>query len=754
MASSKEPVISTRKQTEIWLVGQISQTLLQTKLPSKRETLSVFFYYKDSAKQTIREAARSTSKDVLDIWNKARIPTQQQIHIVDKIEKLFKEWQNLKKNKENKSKRSDGLKLKEDMWSNNLDDLFDVAHANALQMIRIQEDKDFLLAQREKGRPGKMGGVDKRLSKKEEMKERKKARMELFKAKESEFVSSITSISDTDSLSSDEESVHGEEDHIYGPSTSSEGKKPNEGVKKRGRKKLLNEKLATSLDVAKISDRKAALVLTSTLNRVGCDPTEYNLNFSSIRRQRLKCRQNIAENIKKDFNTDVPLTVHWDGKMLEDITGQEVVDRLPVLISGKGVDQLLCIPKLQSGEGEKIASAVYESLVSWGLLDKVKSMSFDTTASNTGSRKGACILLEQKMDKELLWLACRHHIMEIMLESVVQNEIGPSSGPDNLLFKRFQKNWQSINKEEYLTLITDKESMEKLQDKKDEIIEFATEQLTEYQPRDDYKELLQLSILFLGGELENGVSFKKPAGLHRARWMAKSIYSLKIFLFREQFRLTKHEERGLREICIFTVLIYIKYWFQAPSASSAPRNDLELLKDLKNYEKVNPVIARKAMHKVCGHLWYVSEELVALSFFDDKVTNETKNKMVEALKKEGVEFCPKRIVVVDVENIRDKNLEDFVTSNTKRFFSITGMSSDFLKKKVEDWINDKEYINSKEIVTKLKVVNDTAERGVSLIQEYNKILTLNEDQKQYILLLVKSFRQKFPNYKKATLLTA
>lgn len=105
MASSKEPVISTRKQTEIWLVGQISQTLLQTKLPSKRETLSVFFYYKDSAKQTIREAARSTSKDVLDIWNKARIPTQQQIHIVDKIEKLFKEWQNLKKNKENKSKR-------------------------------------------------------------------------------------------------------------------------------------------------------------------------------------------------------------------------------------------------------------------------------------------------------------------------------------------------------------------------------------------------------------------------------------------------------------------------------------------------------------------------------------------------------------------------------------------------------------------------------------------------------------------------
>lgn len=89
---------------------------------------------------------------------------------MDKIKKLFKELENLKKYKENKSKRSDGLRRKEETWNNNLDDLFDVAHANALEMIRIQEDRDFLLTQREKGRPGKMGSVDKTLSKKEEEK--------------------------------------------------------------------------------------------------------------------------------------------------------------------------------------------------------------------------------------------------------------------------------------------------------------------------------------------------------------------------------------------------------------------------------------------------------------------------------------------------------------------------------------------------------------------------------------------------------
>lgn len=170
-----------------------------------------------------------------------------------------------------------------------------------------------------------------------------------------------------------------------------------------------------------------------------------------------------VEDKKKQFTSDVPLTVHWDGKMLEDMTGHEVVYRLPVLVSGKGVDQLLSIPKLESGESEQIASGVYECLLSWGITDKVKSMCFDTTASNTGLRKGACILLEQRMDREMLWLACRHHILKIMLESVVQKEIGTSSGPDNLLFKRFQKNWPTLNKEEYQTIETDPETSGKIQ---------------------------------------------------------------------------------------------------------------------------------------------------------------------------------------------------------------------------------------------------------------------------------------------------
>jgi hypothetical protein len=81
------------------------------------------------------------------------------------------------------------------------------------------------------------------------------------------------------------------------------------------------------------------------------------------------------------------------------------------------------------------------------------------------------------------------------------------------------------------------------------MISFAQKQLKQFQPRDDCKEVLNLTIIFLGGTSEKGISFTAPAGLHRARWVAKTIYSLKLYLFREQFKLTKREERNSRKLC-------------------------------------------------------------------------------------------------------------------------------------------------------------------------------------------------------------
>lgn len=93
-----------------------------------------------------------------------------------------------------------------------------------------------------------------------------------------------------------------------------------------------------------------------------------------------------------------------------------------------------------------------------------------------------------------------------------------------------------------------------------------------------------------------------------------------------------------------------------------------------------------------------------------------------------------------------------MTSNTLRFFRILGISSAFLQKEPRLWEEDEDYKASREIVRSMRVVNDIAERGVALIEEFNKLITRDEEQKQFLLLVVKKFRQKYPDTKKSTLL--
>ena len=102
---------------------------------------------------------------------------------------------------------------------------------------------------------------------------------------------------------------------------------------------------------------------------------------------------------------------------MADLSGKEHVDRLPVLISGAGVVQLLGVPKLSSGTGEAQADAVVQSFEELGITDQVAALCFDTTASNTGPRSGVCSFIDQKLGKYLQYMACRHHVMELVVEA-------------------------------------------------------------------------------------------------------------------------------------------------------------------------------------------------------------------------------------------------------------------------------------------------------------------------------------------------
>ena len=155
--------------------------------------------------------------------------------------------------------------------------------------------------------------------------------------------------------------------------------------------------------------------------------------------------------------------------------------------------------------------------------------------------------------------------------------------------------------------------------------------LMESQPRDDYKELLQLVLVFVGELNGTEVGFKSVGAISHARWMAKAIYCLKIFLFRGQFKLSDEEHSALEALCIFFVRVYCKAWFNAHKAHSAPKQDFDLLRCLLNYQEIDNDISERALKKFSNHLWYFNADLVALVFFDPSISDEEKSEMANKI---------------------------------------------------------------------------------------------------------------------------
>lgn len=226
-----------------------------------------------------------------------------------------------------------------------------------------------------------------------------------------------------------------------------------------------------------------------------------------------------------------------------------------------------------------------------------------TTAIYTGIHTGAIIIVQEAFNKRLLFLACRHHILEIIAGAVF-DMFFISSGPQISIFSRFKDHWRFIDQQNYAEIdkvtagcLLQVDEKEWLQMNRNDVVKFLQHQLKkEVHRRNDYLEFIKLTLITLGEPIN--IQFSSPGAYHRARWMAKGIYCLKIFCFREQFKLTAQELQALQRICLFTITIYVMPWFNATSSSNAPYNDLCLLQKLESYVTVDKKVAQVALKKL------------------------------------------------------------------------------------------------------------------------------------------------------------
>lgn len=641
--------LTLRSNDKVFLVGYQKHQITGAKLPSNRQVLAVLFFNIRQVKLNVSESANLVIRECIIFWEKARIPTKSLPNCVKKLLNLYQVWKQLQKNANKKGKI---FKEREEEFKQKLENLFDIAHADAFKIMKIEEDKIFLKQQREQGRKGCMVGVDKALAEKENRKREREISEEKKRLKQmaSLATSTTSSLELFDQEESDSSSTSDENNSDFILASS----KSPEAATKRGRKDIITPKLVAALDRCQLSVRDSVYILEATVEALGLSADNFPINKSSIQRIRTKARKIRAEAIKIDFQNNSPevVTVHWDGKLLPALNQIKCTEeRLPIIITFGNKEQILAVPKLKNSSGTEQAEAVSKALTDWDLRDKVQIMCCDTTASNTGPFNGACILLEQKLERELILFACRHHVYELVLKTIFETKMHQvTSGPSIAFFKNFKDNWKNINQSNFQT----NTAMVKkyfTETEIEELLQFFSAELRNVIVRGDYRELVELSLIFLGGDDGRKRKIRPPGALHHARWMAKANYSLKMYLLRSQLNISNRDKQALEDVCLFIVTSYVKPWLRCNLAVKAPYQDLCFLRTLKQYERIDKTISNAALKKFSQHLWYLSEEIVILSLFDDEVDIKTKIDMVANLNIDSSNKFNKRYVPTE-EDLR------------------------------------------------------------------------------------------------------
>lgn len=84
-------------------------------------------------------------------------------------------------------------------------------------------------------------------------------------------------------------------------------------------------------------------------------------------------------------STNFPIGLYCDGKLVQELTDGKRLkqDRIAISVRIDNQTELLGIPGNDSGTGEAQVELMKPLLEQYNLMDKIKFMCFDTTASNS-----------------------------------------------------------------------------------------------------------------------------------------------------------------------------------------------------------------------------------------------------------------------------------------------------------------------------------------------------------------------------------
>ena len=143
MAASEKATHST---TNVWLIGHILSTIDgPSQLPTSGVALCRVFYEMIIKKSTLSISCNTVADENMMFWFKANISTIPKPHVVAKLKSSHKQHVQVSKHRSRKSATQHSYQKK---FTAKMNTLFDIAHGEWDCLIKINEDKQFLIDQR------------------------------------------------------------------------------------------------------------------------------------------------------------------------------------------------------------------------------------------------------------------------------------------------------------------------------------------------------------------------------------------------------------------------------------------------------------------------------------------------------------------------------------------------------------------------------------------------------------------------------
>lgn len=126
--------------------------------------------------------------------------------------------------------------------------------------------------------------------------------------------------------------------------------------------------------------------------------------------------------------------------------------------------------------------------------------------------------------------------------------------------------------------------------------------------------------------------FPQPSAYHHAKFISQILYIMKYGLLGDQvWWLTDEERRQIKRMMPYAALYHGPSFLKCPLTIQAPYNDLLSYSKVREFRKVDSVMADKVLHSFSGQYWYLDESWVTISLLDDRLSKEERLLLAKTL---------------------------------------------------------------------------------------------------------------------------